>query len=703
MEFAHAERLWLLLPWTAVILLLGRDQHRALGWLRERVHPKRLGTLTRYASTNFLWHFAWLWLAGALLVGAAAGPYAAGEGEGLEEGHTVVFLVDASFSMVADDPWPHPKTGLDYPSRLAKARAFGAELVDALPAARIGVISFSGESVIHVPPTRDHGAVRLQLGAVDAHQPERSQGTEFAAGFASVIHLQRHTPGVIQVVLLSDGDLTSDTQPFETELALFDENGIVVHTVAFGSDEGHSYSLYRRDDFARFSAGEREATPRIATTFRSRRDRGALRSIAAATGGVSVVAETDWVFMLAEAIAARPPTRVARTGEARADRTGGWVAAFLVLFLLEWAWFQRGTRSASPAPWIAAGLSASLLLTGCSSDLAEAYRRNEVGRAKLALGQADAASRDFEVAAASRTRAHIPLYNLGLSQRRGGDFGSAHRSMEEALLEAPRLGDAYLGDGTVLYDWGDAELDPAGCRFERTRDLWQRAQQRFERLVGAEDERGWDWLGRPRHEEAAANAAFVRGRLEELAELERECSEDEELADLSSTPEEAGEPDPEPEGDEGSDEDPEASDEPDEEPEGGEGSDEDSGASDEPDEEPEGGEGSDEDPEASDEPDEEPEGGEGSDGEPNESDGASEESGEESGGGSDRGLASSGSEDLDAAAGPGGLSEEEAAQVREALVRIRREAEGASGYSPTFEQTWDPQAAEAYGGQEIKW
>ena len=65
MEFAHAERLWLLLPWTAVILLLGRDQHRALGWLRERVHPKRLGTLTRYASTNFLWHFAWLWLAGA--------------------------------------------------------------------------------------------------------------------------------------------------------------------------------------------------------------------------------------------------------------------------------------------------------------------------------------------------------------------------------------------------------------------------------------------------------------------------------------------------------------------------------------------------------------------------------------------------------------------------------------------------------------
>ena len=318
-------RLGLLVPWTLIVLALIPVQLRALKWLRERVHHSRLGLLTRYAEVGFGWHLVWVWLQGALLIVASAGPGSVTRSVGEIDTRAIVLVVDASLSMEAADA--SDRGTQKYSSRFVKAKAFSAEVVDAFPEAQVGLITFSGDSFIHLPPTTDHAAVRLQLGSLTSHAPAQSNGSEFSSALGSVLHMQEFIPSGISVVLVSDGDTSSKPRDHSPQVELMTQAGIRVHTVVVGSDIGRSLSVFHPEDVI-----NRVENKRIITKFQTSRDKSTLRSISKRTNGATVSThEGDWTEPIIQAIEADPPKSAPSSIVSREDYSRWFL---LLVFLM---------------------------------------------------------------------------------------------------------------------------------------------------------------------------------------------------------------------------------------------------------------------------------------------------------------------------------------------------------------------------------
>jgi len=149
---------------------------------------------------------------------------------------TVILAMDSSGSMTATDVAP---------DRMTAAREAASSFVDGLPDGfRVGVVSFSNEADVVVPPTADHDEALRGLSALRA-----DNGTALGDAIARSVDLgvtsldeqlaaakSSETPVVI--LLLSDGaNTTGDYEPLEAAQKAKDA-GIPVYTVALGTDAG---------------------------------------------------------------------------------------------------------------------------------------------------------------------------------------------------------------------------------------------------------------------------------------------------------------------------------------------------------------------------------------------------------------------------------------------------------------------------------
>ncbi len=644
--------LWLLaIPvWGLALLLLARRQRAALAWIDARVAPRFRGALTRYTPRRIVAHFALLFVAGSLLALAAAAPFTRGTAERLAEERTVLLLLDASLSMGAGDVGETPREafgsatpreGEEPPAnRFEQATAFARDLVAALPEGAFGVLSFSGVPVIHAPPIRDRPALDGMLRTLGYHIDLTATGTRFSTVFEAALHLIQGHPGSYQAVLLSDGELSRPDE-FDEGLAVLANLGVPVHAVGFGSREGESRVIYHPQDIR-----EKREEKRIARRYHTSRDDRTLRRMADATGGETLVVEDGaWVDDLLPAIRRVEPQRIQIVERGRRDLAVYPLAAFLACFLLETLGLWRRPRPAVPArprPATAGLLVLAVLssaLTGCNSRLWKAHRENEQGLALHAERRYPEAAPRFERALAYQVRQQIPLFNLGQNAFAQEDYAAAHELFQQALLVHPEMAVAYYNDGHALYRWGELELDPESCVFERTRELWTQALERFRRAADLAPALG------SLAQSARTDARYVEARLRQLDELEELCKGG------------GGGQQPPPEG-EGQQPPPEG--------EGGQP--------------PPPGEGELPPPEGQGQ--QPPPEGEGPEGQ-----------GDGPGGG---GGGSGGQ-------GPAPLSPGELAEIQAALERIRSEAAGAEGYSQSRPQQLSPEMLEAAEDAELWW
>ena len=149
---------------------------------------------------------------------------------------TVILAMDSSGSMTATDVAP---------DRMTAAREAASSFVDGLPDGfRVGVVSFSNEADVVVPPTADHDEALRGLSALRA-----DNGTALGDAIARSVDLgvtsldeqlaaAKNSETPVVVLLLSDGaNTTGDYQPLEAAQKAKDA-GIPVYTVALGTDEG---------------------------------------------------------------------------------------------------------------------------------------------------------------------------------------------------------------------------------------------------------------------------------------------------------------------------------------------------------------------------------------------------------------------------------------------------------------------------------
>ncbi len=262
MTFLAPTRLWLLaLPALLAAAYLAVQFRRP----KYAVRFTNVELLDKVAPDRPGWrrHATALALLAALtaLVAAIARPARAVEVP--REEATVVLALDVSLSMGADDVAP---------TRIDAAQQAAQDFVEAVPdELRIGLVAFSGNAALLVPPTTERAPL---LRAVD--NLRLGEGTAIGeAVFTALDALVFERPDAEElgaaIVLLSDGETTVG-RPDEAAAAEAVRLGVPVSTVAFGTDRG--FVVYQ---------GETIPVPI---------NEAALAAVAEATGGQAFTADT---------------------------------------------------------------------------------------------------------------------------------------------------------------------------------------------------------------------------------------------------------------------------------------------------------------------------------------------------------------------------------------------------------------------------
>ena len=178
-----------------------------------------------------------------LVVGMARPAWNEKEIKVKRQGRDVVFLLDVSRSMLAEDLAPN---------RLTRAKIAINDAVEVLQGDRVALVAFAGEAAIRCPLTLDYGFFRMMLDAVDTESVPRG-GTLLgdAVRFVMKNVFDDQARQYKDIVLITDG---GDHESFPVEAAKdAGDKGIRLIVVGLGDEkEGRRIPITGTDGRKRF-------------------------------------------------------------------------------------------------------------------------------------------------------------------------------------------------------------------------------------------------------------------------------------------------------------------------------------------------------------------------------------------------------------------------------------------------------------------
>ncbi len=146
-----------------------------------------------------------------------------------QKGIEVMFLLDVSRSMLAEDATPN---------RLTRAKQQIKDMVDEMAGDRVGLVAFAGETRQSVPLTSHYEDFKQTLDSIGPHTV-RSGGTRLgdaiaaaAGGFISKTNDHK------AIVIFTDGE-DQESNPIDVAKKLYADSGIRIFTVGLGDmDQG---------------------------------------------------------------------------------------------------------------------------------------------------------------------------------------------------------------------------------------------------------------------------------------------------------------------------------------------------------------------------------------------------------------------------------------------------------------------------------
>jgi len=211
------ERTWVLVLWLAVPVLV------ALWWRACRIVRAASAHYGAQAGRRNEVRGVLRLLALAALIAAAAGPYWVRPGAGAGEAACVVFVLDASASMLARDVEP---------DRLAAAKDTVRDALARLKGDAAALVAASSAPAVVCPPTTDHQAFLVLLDKLDAEWASGS-GTQLGPALLRAGDVLENAGSGV-VVLLSDGE--DHGPPAEKAVRDLRRLGFVTHCICIGRE-----------------------------------------------------------------------------------------------------------------------------------------------------------------------------------------------------------------------------------------------------------------------------------------------------------------------------------------------------------------------------------------------------------------------------------------------------------------------------------
>ncbi len=216
---------WLL---PVLVALWGLAHWRRKQALERFAVAELLGSLNqRINNAARIWKQILLFLAIAFLILSLARPAWNPQPRiASREGRDVVFIVDVSRSMLADDLAPN---------RLERAKLSIRDCLEGLDGDRVGLIAFAGSSVVKCPLTMDYGFFRMMLEEIGPNDISRG-GTLIGDALRKAISevFDEADKEFRDIILITDGD---DQESFPVEAAkLAGEAGIRIIAIGLGDE-----------------------------------------------------------------------------------------------------------------------------------------------------------------------------------------------------------------------------------------------------------------------------------------------------------------------------------------------------------------------------------------------------------------------------------------------------------------------------------
>lgn len=243
-EFQYTDY-WILLTAIPVgiifFLLLLRWKKKVAGRMGDE-------KLVKILTANFsqkLYTAKWVVFSGAFVFGVVSvmNPRIPGESDNLSrKGIDIVVALDMSKSMLATDVSP---------SRLALAKKFIDELIDKIPADRIGLVWFAGSAYLQMPLTEDESTAKMYVSTAGPDAIPVPGTVISKAIEKSSEAFNEEADRFKTVVLITDGE-DHDPDAVKTAASLADK-GIMVNTIGIGTVQGTSFvdpatSAVKKDD-----------------------------------------------------------------------------------------------------------------------------------------------------------------------------------------------------------------------------------------------------------------------------------------------------------------------------------------------------------------------------------------------------------------------------------------------------------------------
>ncbi|RJP76868.1 MAG: VWA domain-containing protein [Desulfobacteraceae bacterium] len=234
--------LWIVLPLIAVYIY-GRLRRKKA--LEDFIESGLLHKVPVSATASFRHKkMILLVIAVILLVFAMTRPAWNLRSEHVErKGRDVVFLLDVSKSMLAEDL---------VPNRLERAKLAIMDCVDRLQGDRVALVAFAGTAAVKCPLTLDYGFFRLILTTISTESIERG-GTMIGDALRKVLRevLDDQEKEFRDIILITDGE---DQESFPVEAAKqAGEKGVRIIAIGLGDEtEGKRIPITTEDGEKKF-------------------------------------------------------------------------------------------------------------------------------------------------------------------------------------------------------------------------------------------------------------------------------------------------------------------------------------------------------------------------------------------------------------------------------------------------------------------
>jgi len=269
-KFAHPEYLIYLIVLPLIAALAWFVWLRSLKRLKSYGDTASLNRMTGGRSRVKYWLRIGAYLAAvAALIIAYANPQIGTKYEEVKRtGIDLIVAIDVSNSMRAQDIKP---------SRIDAAKRELNTLIGNLKGDRIGIIVFAGSAYTQLPLTSDYSAARLLSDIIYTGSAPK-EGTAIGSAIELARDSFKKEEGKYKaMVIITDGENHEDDPVAEAEKA--EEDGIVIHTIGMGSEEGGPIPIIQNGQVVDYKK-DREGN-----TVVTRLDATVLQKIADATGG----------------------------------------------------------------------------------------------------------------------------------------------------------------------------------------------------------------------------------------------------------------------------------------------------------------------------------------------------------------------------------------------------------------------------------